>query len=248
MNFDKFIFDTKKSLRKHSPAICTAAGIASMIAGAILAAKATKPALRHIEEEDIPEDAPTKEKIVRTAKAVWKDYTPAIVCEISGAALIIGSNRQYARRNASLANALYVSETAYRNLQEKLDEKLPKKKADEIRDSLAEDKVKENPPENNTIVVTDKGNHLFFDAMTGQYFRSSFEAVHRTVNDINAAINRELYVQANALITDWGETPCKMFEKLYWETGEQIYPRETTCTINGQEVTCLEYEIGHMDP
>lgn len=247
MNFDKFIFDTKKSLSKHAPAICTATGIVSMFVGAVLAVRATKPALKHIEEADIPEDASKKERAVGTFKAVWKDYTPAAICEIGGAALLIGSSRAYANRNANLANALYISETAYRNLQDKLDEKLTKKQVNEIRDSLAEDKVRENPPENNTIIITDNGKHLFFDAMTGQYFRSSFEAVHRAVNDVNAAINRELYVQANVLITEWGEIPCKTFEKMYWETGEQVYLRETTMTMHGQEVTCLEYDVGHMD-
>lgn len=247
MNFNKFIFDTKRSLSKHAPAICTAAGITSMFVGAVLAVRATKPALKHIEEADIPEDASKKERAVGTVKAVWKDYAPAAACEIGGAALLIGSNRMSSNRNVNLANALYISETAYRNLQDKLDEKLPKKQADEIRDSLAEDKIKENPPENNTIIITDNGNHLFFDAMTGQYFRSSFEAVHRTVNEINAMINRELYVQANLLIIEWGETPNKTFEKMYWETGEQIEVRETTMTLNGQEVTCLEYDPGHKD-
>lgn len=247
MNFDQFIFNAKRSLYKHSPAICTGAGIISMLTGAVLAVRATKPALKHIEEADISKKDSKKDKIVKTVKATWKDYAPAAACEIGGVLLLAGSNRQYAHRNANLANALYISETAYRNLQEKLDEKLPKKQVDEIRDSIAEDKIKENPPENNTIIVTEKGNHLFFDAMTGQYFRSSFEAVHKTVNDINAAINSEYYVQANELISDWGEMPCKAFERLYWSTGEQVYVRETTCTMNGQEVTCLEYDIGHMD-
>lgn len=247
MNFDKFRLDTKRYLYKHSPAICTTVGIISMLTGAVLAVAATKPALDHIDEAEIPGDVSKPERVKRVIKATWKDYTPAVICEIGGVVLLAGSNRQYARRNANLANALYISETAYRNLQDKLEEKLPKKQVDEIRDSIAEDKISENPPENNTIVITDNGNHLFFDAMTGQYFRSSFESVHRTINDINAAINRELYVQANALVTDWGETPCKIFEKMYWETGEQVYVRETNCTINGQEVTCLEYDVGHMD-
>lgn len=247
MNFEKFIFDTKKSLSKHAPTIYTTTGIASMILGTILAVKSTKSALKHIEEADIPEDATKKERAVSTVKAVWKDYLPSVVCEASGVILLVGANKTYARRNANLANALYISETAYRNLQDKLDEKLSKKQVNEIRDSLAEDKIKENPPENNTIIVTDRGNHLFFDTMTGQYFRSSFEAVHRTINDINAAINREYHVQFNELIYDWGEMPCKTFEKMYWEPGDQIYVRETTSTINGQEVTALEYELGHID-
>lgn len=218
-----------------------------MIAGTVLAAKATKKAIKHIEDADISEDDSKKDKAVKTFKATWKDYLPVVVCEAGGITLLIKSNRSYANRNANLANALYISETAYRNLQDKLDEKLPKKQVNEIRDSLAEDKVKENPPENNTIIITDNGNHLFFDAMTGQYFRSSFEAVHRTVNNINAMINRELYVQTNLLIIEWGEIPTKTFEKMYWETGEQIEVRETTMTLNGQEVTCLEYDPGHMD-
>lgn len=237
----------KKSLYKHGPAICTTAGVLSMFTGLILAVKATPKAMENIEEAEIPEDAEKKEKLVSTVKATWKDYLPAAICEFGGAGLIFGSARTYSRRYADVSKMLYISETAYRNLSNSIEDKLTKKQINEIKDGLAEEKIKENPPENNTIIVTDKGNHLFFDGMTGQYFRSSFEEVHRVINDINARINSEYYVQNNELIVSWGETPNKTFEKLTWSPGEQIEVHETNSTINGEEVTALTYNIGSFD-
>lgn len=234
----------KNSLHKHGPMICTTAGVVSMLTGLVLAVKATPKAVKKIEEAEIPEDATKKERVVETVKATWKDYVPAAICEVGGAGLIFGSARTYARRYADLSNLLYISETAYRNLQDKMGETLTKKQVNQINDEIAEDKIKENPPENSTIIITDRGNHLFFDTMTGQYFRSSFEEVHRVVNEINARINSEYYVQNNELIVSWGETPCKTFESLVWSSGEQIDLRETNSTVNGEEVTALTYNIG----
>lgn len=241
------MFRFKKSLRKHAPVICTTAGVASMVVGVVLAVKKTPEAMEKLESADISEDSTKKERAVETVKATWKCYVPAAICEIAGATLIFGSTRVYSNRYAALSNMLCVSETAYKNLQDKMEEKLTKKQVNEIKDSLAEDEIKENPPENSTIIITDKGNHLFFDSMTGQYFRSSFEEVHRVINEINARINAEYYVQNNELILSWGETPCKTFEKLTWSSGEQIDVRESNATINGEAVTSLSYNIGSFD-
>lgn len=244
MNFEKLIFSTKQSLIKHGPAICTTLGIVSMVAGAVLAVKETPTAVERIKEADISKDAKWKEKAVGTIKATWKNYILPVSLEVTGICLIGGGAKTYSRRYADLSNVLYISETAYRNLQKKMEEKLSEKQVEEIRSSIAEDKVKADPPERHDILPSPNGEHLFYDAMTSQYFHSSIEEVKRVVNDINARINREYYVQCNEFIASLGERAFKTFELLSWGTGEQIDLREDYIVLNGEPVTVLEYNLG----
>lgn len=244
MNANQFIFSARESLVKHGPAVCTALGIASMLAGAVLAVKETPTAIERIKEADIPEDASKKDKAVGTVKATWKNYILPVSLEILGIGLISGSAKTYSRRYADLSNVLYISETAYRNLQNKMEEKLTEKQVEEIRSSIAEDRIKENPPERHDILPSPKGEHLFYDAMTSQYFYSSIEEVKRVVNSINARINSEYYVQCNEFIASLGERAFKTFELLSWGTGEQIDLKEDYIVLNGEPVTVLEYNLG----
>lgn len=246
MNFNSFMLDTKRSLYKHSPEICTAAGILSMLIGTVLAVKTTKSALKHIEEADISKNDSKKDKVIKTVKATWKDYAPAAACEIGGVLLLTRSNRQYAHRNKDLVNALYISETAYRNLQEKMDEKLTKKEVDEIRDSIEEDKAKKNYKEYRTEWITGDGNHLFCDNVTGQFFRSTYEEVHNAKETIRENTNATGYSKVGELLDMFGEHPCELGER-YWISGSEIVDnwRETTFTLNGEEATAISYYWGH---
>ena len=248
MKSHNLMLKAKRSLIKHGPEICTVAGVLSMLVGTVLAVKATEPALEHIDEAEIPEDAGKKEKAVAIVKATWKDYTPAAICEIGGIGLIFSANRTYSARNANLANMLYVSETAYRNLQNKLEEKLPMKQVDDIRDSLAEDRVKANPISDdiyNEHINSYDGKQWFHDSMTGQYFRSTDAAVDRIFIDLNNKILDELYVQHGELLMTLGEASGKMFETNGWEIGEKVDVRKTYMTCNGEVMVDIEYTRPH---
>ena len=248
MNFEKFKFKTKTALHKNAPTIYMTTGIISMIVGTVLAVKITEVAKEHVEEENIPEDAPKKEKVVRTIKATWKDYMPAAVCEIGGILLLIGSNRSYAHRNANLANALYISETAYKNLQDKLEEKLPKKQVAEIRDSIAEDRMNEDPIDEDILKKYSgpyDGKHWFYDITTGQYFRSTDEELAKAFNRVNARLSSELYIQKGELLMELGENSGKDYENIGWEMGEQIEYWSTHTTRNGEVWTAIEYSKAH---
>lgn len=249
MSFNKMIFDARMNLHKHSPAICTAAGILSMLAGVVLAVKATKPAIKHIEEADIPEDASKKEKAVSVVKAVWKDYVPTAVCEIGGIALIVNSDIKAAQRNALIANNALYFETAYKNLQDKLEEKLPKKKVDEIRDSISEDRMLENLPDDiqyGTYKPSYDGKIWFYDELTGHYFRSTYEAVDKTFTKFANDLVRERWIEQSQLLAELGESGGKEFDKVGWEMGEILEILHKSHTeFNGEVLCSIEYTYPH---
>ena len=239
----------RRSIIKHGSTICTVSGVLLMLAGTVLAVKATGPALEHIKEDDIPEDAPKKEKIVRIVKATWKDYVLPASCEIVGVSLIFGGHRSQMTANRQLSNLLCASDIAYRNLQDKIDEKLTKKQAAEIRDSIAEDRVKNDPPSEEMLGMynnTYDGKHWFHDSMTGQYFRSTYEEVDKAFMRLNKKIDNEMYVQKNEFLLSLGEPASKDYEGLGWEMGEEVDCRKTNMTFNGEIMTDIEYTEAHV--
>lgn len=239
MSLDTFKLKTRKFFHKHGPGICTATGVLQMTVATVLAVVKTPAAMQHIEEADIPEDATKVEKAKEVVKACWKDYTPSVLLEVAGASLIFGSKKTLSRRSADLSNMLLISETAYRNLQDKMEEKLTKKQITDIRDSIQEDKVKENPPENHTIIITDKGNHMFYDTMSGQYFRSSFESVDEAIFKIRNRLLRE-DVCYNELLYEFGANQTPMFNRVGWLMGADPCIRKTNITVNGEAITTID--------
>ena len=125
-----------KTIKKHSPEILTGIGIAGMITAAIMAVKATPKALILIEaEKERQNEALLNEadengwdncaqittlKPLDTVKATWKCYIPAVITGAMSVACLIGASSVNARRNAALATAYTLSESALKEYQEKI--------------------------------------------------------------------------------------------------------------------------------
>lgn len=133
----------QRALRKHSPEILTGIGIAGMIAATITAVRATPKALRMIDEREIKDGKRLNTKeIVQTT---WKCYVPAAVTGALSVACLIGASSVNAKRNAALATAYTISETALKEYREKAVEVVGPKKEQAIRDAVAKEQLVKNP-------------------------------------------------------------------------------------------------------
>lgn len=197
----KAIFtDLSKAARKHSPEIFTGIGIAGMLSTTVLAVRATPKALMLIEEKkrekkfagEQPEL--TKVEIVKTA---WKPYIPAAVTGVASIACLVGASSVNARRNAALAAAYALSETTLADYKEKVVETIGEKKAQEVKDAIAKDKIDNDPVSRKEIVITDKGETLFYDSLSGRYFKSDYESIRSAVNTLNEQLLLDEYITLN---------------------------------------------------
>lgn len=194
-------------ISKNSPQILTGLGCAGVVTTAILAIKATPKALYLIQErEESLTDAQTgvyHEPIKLTKgeiiKLTWKCYIPAGVVGVTSIACIIGANTISNKRNAALAALYSLSETAFREYQEKVIETLGKNKDQQVRDEVAKDKVLSNPVGKNEVIFTGKGDVLCLDALTGRYFKSDIEKIRQVVNELNRALLSEMWLSLNDL-------------------------------------------------
>ena len=239
-NVANFIRGTKLKLSKHSPAILTGIGIAGMLTTTVLAVKATPKALQLIEDAKDSEQV-DKLTVAETVKVTWKCYIPAAVTSVVSASCLVFANSVNTRRNAALATAYQISQTALTEYREKVVETIGEKKEQAVREKIAEDRLKQNPVNETTVVLTKKGNTLFMDPLSGQYFRSDIEQIKKTINEINARMMRDAfgYTSLNEFYDELGLERASIGEDLGWNVASNIIDVGFCAKLTADDEPCI---------
>lgn len=220
--------DIRTSVSKRSPEILMGIGITGMITTTILAVKATPKALMLIEEKRDELEVDTLAP-VDVVKATWKCYIPSIVTGTVSVACLIGSNSVNAKRNAALATAYKLSETAFAEYRDKVVETFGEKKEKTVKDKISEDKIKENPVTKTEVIITGKGQTLFFEPLSSRYFYSNIDLIKRAENKLNKDIITDAFdagVTVNDFYTEIGLPTTATGDNLGWKIDYliDIYP------------------------
>jgi hypothetical protein len=174
----------------NSPAILTAVGVAGTLITAALTARAAFRVGKDVNAGHYENLMEEREPEVYDAKALvttyWKEFIPPAVAACTTVTCIILANRIGSRRAAALAAAYVVSEKAFDEYKDKVREKFGKKKEQDVRDEVAQDRVTRTPASQQ--VIFSSGSQLFMDAWTGRYFLCDVETVRKAENDINKDI------------------------------------------------------------
>lgn len=238
-----FLRGLRSSVSKHSPEILTGLGIAGMITTTVLAVKATPKAMKACEERKVEQGGELSK--LDCVKAAWKYYIPAAVTGVTSAACLIGANSVNAKRNAALATAYKISETAFIEYKDKVVETIGDKKEQTIRDKVAEDRVKRNPVSSNEVFITSKGNTLFYDSLSGRYFETDIEYVKKVVNEINRRLLNEMYISLNEFYTELGLHETRMGDELGWNIDDGMLDIHFSPQMSDDGRPCLaiDYSI-----
>ena len=232
----KFFKMAQKTIAKYSPEILTGIGIAGMITTTVLAVKATPKALEKIKEEKvkvydeldpsevpaqgIPEDV--KLNPMEVIKVTWKCYIPAVITGTASIACIIGANKANYARNAALATAYNLSQTALAEYKEKVVETIGEKKEQTIREKIAQDKVdKVEKVPNNEIVMIGSGDVLFLEPVSMRCFMSNEEEVRRIINNLNYRMisGYEEYISLSEFYDEIGLARTSTSDDVGWNIG-----------------------------
>lgn len=237
-NFKKLVESAKTAVSKHSPEILTGIGIAGMITTTVLAVKATPKALKLIDECK-KEEKVDKLSAVETVKVAWKCYIPAAVTGTASIACLIGASSVHAKRNAVLATAYKLSETALTEYKEKVVETIGEKKEKTIREAIDEDHIAKNPVSKNDVIVTDRGSTLCYDHLSGRYFYSDIELIKRAVNEINRTMLTQMYVSLNDFYDELGLKHTRLGDELGWSIDSKLVDIEFSSHISDDGRPCL---------
>lgn len=247
IKFKPLIKTIRSGLAKHSPAILTALGITGMIGTTVLAVKATPKALDLIEnkKEELDKDKLT---VVETVKATWKCYVPAAITCATSAACLIGASSVHTKRNAALATAYKLSESALIEYRDKVVETIGEKKEQSVRDAIAKDHVEKNPVTNNEVIITDKGYTLCYDELSGRYFYSDIEKIKKAANELNRQMLNDMYISVNELYYELGLEGTKLGEQMGWNVDRGLIDLKFSATVSADDRPCivLDYRVPPM--
>ena len=211
----KFFKNLQLSMAKHSPEILTGIGIAGMVGTTVLAIKATPKAIRLLENAE--HEKGEKLTVLEKVKVAGPAYIPTTVTGVTSIACLIGASSVNARRNAALATAYKLSETAFVEYKDKVIETFGEKKEEVIKDKIAKDKIGKDPVSNKEVIITNKGTTLCYDGLFGRYFKSDMESIKRAENALNRMIVSYDYASLNDFYRELGLGPIDIGHDLGWK-------------------------------
>lgn len=233
----------KNVLTKNSPTILTGVSVAGLISTTILAVKATPKALAIIEIENdarrlsgLGNSYLTKSEIV---KATWKCYIPTAIMGGATIACIVGGNNVNLRRNAALASMYSLTEASLKEYQAKVVEVIGEGKATKIKDEIKQDRINRNPQVDNEVTITERGEQLCYDSISGRYFTSDIEQIRRVQNDLNRSLLSDMWCSLNELYYGLGLSAIGIGDEMGWtpdapieiEFSSMITPNNSTCLV-----------------
>lgn len=243
-NVPKIIRSVRQSMKKHSPEILTGIGIAGTVTTTVMAVRATPKALMLIEEKKDEYETDTLSP-VETVKAAWTCYIPSAIVGGVSIFCLVGASSVNLRRNAALATAYTLSESALKEYQEKVVETIGEKKERDVRDSIAKDKVEQNPVVRKEIIITEKGETLCCDTLSKRYFRSNKDQIDKVVNELNRRMRDDIFVSLNEFYYEIGLEGTKLGDVLGWNIDRGYIDIDYSSQLVNGETPCLvlDYRI-----
>lgn len=236
--------NVRRTVGKHSPEILTGIGIAGMISTVVLSVRATPKALELLEEKKV-EECTDELTPIETVKTAWKCYIPAAVTGTMSVVCLIGANAVNVKRNAALATAYTISESALREYKNKVVETIGEKKEKEVRDEIAKDRVKNNPVKVTEIIETGNGTTRCYDHHAGRYFYSDIDKLKRIQNDINERLIKDGYISLNEFYYSIGLDGTEIGRRMGWRVDEGLLELDFSAILDSDGNPCLaiDYSI-----
>lgn len=239
-----------KLAAKHSPTICVSVGVGLMIGAVIKTIVEAPKAKEEIDILDNVENVPHKVYFKEKTKIIVAHYWPTTAMTLGGAAMIFWGHKISLGRTAAALAAYQMSKDDLKRLEEKIKEVDGEKHLEKVKDEINRDRVMSTDFGDQNVIRTGKGDILFMDSITGQKFRSSFDAVDRAINALNAEIHSdpELTAPLNSWLDLLGCEYSKMGDKLGWrfgKTGQNVDIKYRCVNKPNEEVVhVIEYNIG----
>ncbi len=238
LDLAKIISDAKAIIIKHSPEILIGVGISGMFTTTILAVKSTPKAMKLIDEKKKAKKV-DKLTIWETIEATWKCYILPATIGIGSAVCIIGANGIHTKRNAAAIAACTISETAFKNYQEKVVEKFGERKEQQVREEVVKEAMEKNPLDENNIIYTGQGDTVCFDPLSGRYFKHDFDKIRAAVNDLNRRMRDDNYITLNEFYNEIGLESIDLGENLGWCIDKGYIDISSYAKLSEKNVPCL---------
>jgi hypothetical protein len=157
-----------------------------------------------------------------------------------------------ASKTLAAQTAFAVTERAYSEYRNKVIEEFGdgdrdkgERKDQAIRDKIAADRVKENPPPD--ILVTGPGNVLCLELFTGRYFASDMETLRQAENKLNAKLLTHDIQTLDDFYWLIGLQPTSYSSEGGWES-PRLMELEFSTQLTDDGRPCLTFNYNYIKP
>lgn len=241
MDIKKIRDNVVNTISDKSPEILIGFGLAGMLTSTVLAVKATPKALDILAEQEDRELSK-----VDKVKLTWKCYAPAAIGYCASAACIIGANSVNTKRNAVLAGAYKISESALLEYRDKVKEVIGEEREKEIHAKIAEDRRCKEPENQGNVILTGKGDVLCYDMYSGRYFKSEMDEINAILNELNYKLMQDNLLALNDFYDALGLQPIVTGYDHGWNVDDGLIKIYFTSTLADNGVPCLALHFDNL--
>ena len=232
MNILKLCKPLVEFAKRHSNVILTTAASVGVVATAVAAVKCSKKHAMAIEDaeyewshEENEEPLPAKKKVAVTVKCYW----PAVMIGAATITCFIANGVISAKKVANLGAAYNVAVTSlneckkvYTKAKPVIDQKLKEESGDtsdtdDTKKDLSSWKKPDHTDTEIKITKTGKGDVLFKEPFTGQFFYSDPEFVRSVINEVNEVISQGGECSLNEFFDRLFIEPSLVGDDFVWE-------------------------------
>lgn len=216
---EKFVVD-------NSPGILTGLGVAGTVTTVILTGRAAYLVGMDAStqyHEAVKEDEPLPEHLLDTKhiiKTYWKEFIPAAIAGGATITCIIAANHIGTRRTAAIAAAFKISEKLTEEYKDRVIKTLGARKEESMRSELAKERMEKIGGSENIIVVGSEV--VFYDELSGRFFKQEMERVRKAVNDINHQVNNYMHASLSDFYDMIGLDRTSFSDSIGWNTDELL--------------------------
>lgn len=227
----------------NSTTVLTGVGVTGVVTTAYLTGRASFKAAKLIEREEVVRAAAQKEALTpkEKAKLVWPLYVAPVSTSITTITAIVMANHEASKKIAALTVASGISERALQEYKTKVVEKFGENKATAVRDEIAQDRIRNQPPTSQVMMVGE-GEVLCHDMLTGRYFNSTVEKLRQAMNNVNYEIIAHDYASLSFFYDQIGLAPTAYSDHVGWRCDD--HPDLTFSTVmSPDERPCLAVDF-----
>lgn len=208
----------------NSPGILTGLGVAGTVTTVLLATRAGyrvgKNENAHRYEAMLQAKDPEHTTYQQLIRIYWREFIPAAVVGTATVTCIIAANHIGSRRSAAIAAAFKLSEQLTEEYKERVVKTLGAQKEEKMRSELAKDRMDRTGGAENIIVIGSEV--LFYDELSGRFFKHEMEKIRKAINDINYQINNQYYASLSDFYEQIGLPRTRFSDEVGWNSDELL--------------------------
>ena len=188
----------------------------------------------------------TKEKILFYTKY----YAPAAIMLGASIFCIFSGNHISKKRIIQLTGALAASTVSLNEYKDKVTEVVGKKKAQEIKDELIQDKVLNNPATEANTFIPNMGNQpdlsLWYDTVSDRYFYSNIDYIRKAEIEAQRMLEKNGFVSMNDVYAILGIREIPLGDDCGWSkdmNGSVILETGAVLDDKGNPVGTLAMDV-----